>query len=324
METKLNIGVDVGGTNTKIGIIDKKGKIITGIKIKTLVEAGSDKILVSIIESIDLLLRNSGLTNSSINSIGMGFPGTTDCTKGIVLYAPNLFWENVEVVERVKDYYNLPVYIGQDSRAAVWAEYLAGAGKGFNHIAAITLGTGIGCGLVLNGRIYHGGLAAAGEFGHQIVEINGNKCNCGRTGCLETYAGGLAIVKATAKIAGIEKLLNKPTNEISVPDTFLLAGKGNAEAVKITEAVVKYLGIGMVNLINLTSLELISISGGISNAPDELLFNPLVRFIRERAYPEVAAKIKIVKSTLGDEAPLIGASMLGYSVKSSLKLIKSH
>ncbi len=207
----------------------------------------------------------------------------------------------------------MPVHIGQDSRAAAWAEYLFGAGKGFKNVAGITLGTGLGCGMVLDGKIFNGGYNTAGEFGHQIVEVDGKTCNCGGKGCLEVYAGSPALLKLGLQISNIDKLIGKSMDEIAVSDIFELAEKGNNEALAITDLYVKYLGIGLVNLINITSLELISISGGISNAPDELLLNPLLKFIKERAYPLAAEKVKVVKSTLGDDAPLIGASMLYLS-----------
>jgi len=315
MEKRLNLGVDVGGTFVKLGIIDDDGKVVNRQKISTLTSEGSDAIIQSIIESIELLLINSGLNISDIKGIGIGFPGTTDQGNGMVVCAPNIFWENVEVVSRIKTHFGLPVHIGQDSRAAAWAEYLFGAGKGFDYIAGITLGTGLGCGMVFKGSIYNGGFNTAGEFGHQIVEVDGNRCNCGGKGCLEVYAGGPALLKSGLQIPDIEVLVGKLINEITVLDIFLLAKQGNPGALACTEKYVKYLGIGLVNLINLNSLELISISGGISNAPDELLFNPLVKFIKERAYPLASEKVKVVKSTLGDDAPLIGASMLYLSNK---------
>ncbi|MEI8204473.1 MAG: ROK family protein [Bacteroidota bacterium] len=311
--SKLNLGVDVGGTFVKLGIIDENGKIVARHKIKTQTESGSETVIQSIIEAVELLLKDSGVSVSEINAIGMGFPGTTDLEAGVVLHAPNIFWKNVDVVSPIKKHFQLPVYIGQDSRAAAWAEYLIGVGKGFNYISSITLGTGIGCGLVLNGKIYHGGLNTAGEFGHQIIEADGIRCNCGGIGCLESYIGGPAVLKAGLEIENIEMLTGKPKEEIAVMDIFDLAKKGNAQALEITNSYVKRLGIGMVNLINLTSLELISISGGISNAPDELLFNPLTKFVKERAYSLAAGKVKVIKSTLGDDAPLIGAAMLYLS-----------
>lgn len=313
MEKKLNLGVDVGGTFVKLGIIDDNGKVICRHKIKTLINEGSDSIIQSIIESIEMMLLNSTYRISDIKGIGIGFPGTTDSENGMVILAPNIFWENVEVVSRIKNHFGLSVVIGQDSRAAAWAEYLFGAGKGLSYTASITLGTGLGCGIVLNGRIYNGGFNTAGEFGHQIVEIDGDRCNCGGQGCLEVYAGGPALLKSGLQIPNIEALTTKLREKITVLDIFLLAKQGNPDALACTQKYVKYLGVGLVNLININSLELISISGGISNAPDELLFNPLKKFIKERAYPLSADKIKIVKSTLGDDAPLIGASMLYLS-----------
>lgn len=307
---KYNIGVDVGGTFIKLGIVDEKGTIIARHKIKTQRELGSETIIKSINDNIQILLKASGLDISFILNIGMGFPGTTDSEKGFVVYAPNLFWKDVEVVQAIQREYLVPVFIGQDSRAAAWGEYLVGSGKGYNHIACITLGTGIGCGLIVDRKIYHGGFLSAGEFGHQIVEDKGEKCNCGRHGCLEAYTGGPAIIREANKIPNICSLIDKPANELTVSDVFILADQGNPQAIDIVRSFVKYLGIGLVNLINLNSPELISISGGISNAPDHLLLDPLVKFIRNRAYSIVSDKVKIVKSMLGDDAPLIGAAML--------------
>ena len=169
--------------------------------------------------------------------------------------------------------------------------------------------------MILDGKIFHGGLNTAGELGHTIVELNGNKCNCGKIGCLEAHSAGLAIVREGKKIPGVEKLINKEASEISVKDVFSLAESGHPDARRITDSVVAYLGIAFVNLINVNSLELISISGGISNAPDELLFNPLKKFIRERAYSAIADKVKLVKSSLGDNAPMIGAALLDISTQ---------
>jgi glucokinase len=178
-------------------------------------------------------------------------------------------------------------------------------------LAAITIGTGIGCGLVIDGRIFHGALNTAGEFGHQIVEPGGNRCNCGRRGCLEAYVGGLAIVReAGLRIPAIGGLIGKPPSEVNVHDVYQLAIAGHTQALELTRSVVRYVGMGVVNLINLCSVELISISGGISNAPEALLVGPLVDFVRANAYVSVANKVRVSTSALGEDAPLIGAALL--------------
>jgi glucokinase len=165
--------------------------------------------------------------------------------------------------------------------------------------------------MVFNGQIFHGPLNSAGEFGHQLVEFDGNLCNCGRVGCLEAHAGGLAIVRqANERISGIHELLQKTPTEVGVDDVYQLAQEGNAQARQLTDTVVKYIGMGLVNLINLSSVELICISGGISNAPSELLLDPLIQFVRSRAYISVADKVQICKSNLGEDAPLVGAALL--------------
>jgi len=307
----FNIGVDVGGTNIKFGITDEAGKILLQDREKTEISRGSGAILASIIRGIESMLAKADLCLEDVRSIGLGIPGTVDSSTGVVVLAPNIFWRNVAVADTIRKAFDVPVYAAQDTRAAAWAEYLVGAGKGLRSVASITLGTGIGCGMVFDGKIFHGALNTAGEFGHQIVELDGAPCNCGHRGCLEAYAGGLAIVRqAQESIDGIGELVHKNPAEIEVRHVFHLALEGNQQARRLTESVVKYLGMGLVNLINLNSVELISISGGIGNAPSELLLDPLIEFVRQGAYESVARVVKICKSPLGEDAPLIGASLL--------------
>lgn len=308
---RLSLGVDIGGTNIKFGVVDRDGAIVHERRIETDPHRGSEAILSSITQEIDALLKAASLHPQQLESIGLGVPGTADSAHGTVVYAPNLFWRNVAIVAAIEPIYRVPVYIAQDTRAAAWAEFLVGSGQGLRGIAAVTLGTGIGCGMVLDGRIFHGALNTAGEFGHQIVEIDGALCNCGRRGCLEAHAGGLAIVReAKKRIPGIEKLLGREGSSVTVSDVFKLAQQGNTHARELIDSVVRYIGVGLVNLINLNSLEMICISGGISNAPAELLLDPLIAFVRSRAYETVADTVRIAKSTLGEDAPLIGASLL--------------
>lgn len=309
--TALHLGVDIGGTNIKFGVIDEAGKILLQRKTETNAQRGSDAIVGSIVREIESLLNDPLLRDTKLESIGLGVPGTADSASGIVVYAPNLFWRNVELAAALQPVFHTPVFVAQDTRAAAWAEYLVGEGRGLRGIAAVTLGTGIGCGLVLDGRIFHGALNTAGEFGHQIVAVEGEACNCGRRGCLEAHAGGLAIVReAKRRIAGLDALLEKDLSSVTVADIYRLADENQPQAREITDNVVRCIGIGLVNLINLTSIEMICLSGGISNAPRALLLDPLIDFVRSRAYEAAADKVRICRSTLGEDAPLIGAALL--------------
>ncbi|HEX4006203.1 MAG TPA: ROK family protein [Acidobacteriaceae bacterium] len=307
---ELNIGVDIGGTNIKFDIVDGEGRILGQKKIATDPRRGCEAILAAIVSEISSLLRESALRAQDLTSIGIGVPGTADSEHGTVVYAPNLFWRNVPIVPAVRPIFGVPVSIAQDTRAAAWAEYLVGSGRGLRGVAAVTLGTGIGCGMVIDGRIFYGALNTAGEFGHQIVELDGEPCNCGRHGCLEAHAGGLAIVRAAEKqISRLHALLEgKP--EVDVADVYRLAEAGNLQARQLTDRALRYIGVGLVNLINLTSLEIICLSGGISNAPPELLLDPLIAFVRSRAYEMAAQRVRICHSALGEDAPLIGAALL--------------
>lgn len=308
----FSVGVDVGGTNIKFCVADEHGSICSQHKIKTPTKAGCDGIIEGIVANIPIVLELARTTLARVNSIGLGVPGTVDSERGLIVFAPNIFAVDVEIVKAIRMVHDLPIYISQDTRAAAWGEYLVGAGKGLSSIASVTLGTGIGCGMVIDGKIYHGALNnTAGELGHQIVEIDGNQCNCGRRGCLEAYAGGLAIVRAAKEsIAELSDLIGRNADSVSVEDVFELARCGNRDAKRITDNVVKYMGIGLVSLVNIIGPELVSMSGGICNAPAELLFNPLVEFVRARAYPTISEMIKICRSPLGGDAPLIGAAML--------------
>jgi len=314
-----NIGVDIGGTNIKLGIVDSTGRILHQRRIPTSPDRGSEAILAAIVDEIAALLASANLRRGDLTSIGVGVPGTADIATGTVVFAPNIFWKDVPVAPALQSALALPVYVTQDTRAAAWAEVRVGTAQGLDSIAAVTLGTGIGCGLILDGRIFHGALNTAGEFGHQIVNLDGEPCNCGRHGCLEAHAGGLAIVREARR--RIPELAAQPT--VAVDDVYRLAQQGHPEARRIADEVVRAIGVGLVNLVNLTSLQMVCLSGGISNAPRDLLLDPLIHFVRTRAYQGVSAKVQIVRSVLGEDASLIGASLLQGAVAAAAPLLSA-
>lgn len=307
----FSIGVDVGGTNIKFCVADSEGSIRTKHRIRT-PTAGCLEIIDAIVANIPVVLHEAGIELSQVESIGLGIPGSVDPERGMIVFAPNIFATNVEIVKEVRRRFDVPIHLAQDSHAAAWAEHIVGAGIGMTSVVTLTLGTGIGCGIVIDGKIFRGSLNyTVGELGHLTVEFNGEKCNCGRRGCLEAYAGGLGIMRAARKrINKLSILLGKSDEVISVKDVFGLAMSGNAQAQSVVRDVVKYLGIGIANLANLMSPELITLSGGISDAPPELLFDPLVEFVRRNTYPTISNFVKIRRSPLGGDAPLIGVAIL--------------
>ncbi|HMR85347.1 MAG TPA: ROK family protein [Niabella sp.] len=307
---KLNIGVDVGGTNIKFGIVSASGKILLKSSVCTNPVGGGKEILTTITNNVKQIIKNAGLSLNDVNSVGIGFPGTVDHKKGMVVYAPNIYWKDVAVTRSVKQNIRKDIFIAQDSRAAAWGEFLVGSGVGYSDIVSITLGTGIGCGMIINGNIYNGGLNTAGEFGHQVIRENDNPCTCGRKGCLETLIGAPAIIKSALKSKTLAKKIGLKDRPVSVSDIYGLAAEGDKEAIEVTGKVVEYLAAGLVNMINIVSPQVICISGGISNAKDKLLLTPLRKAIQHNVYKPVARKVKIVKSVLGSDAPLVGAALL--------------
>lgn len=302
----LHIGIDIGGTFIKSAVVDENGSIKHLHSFAT--EKGYEAILSTIKASLKEIFEKE-IIPKNIKSIGLGVPGTTDPLTGNIIFAPNIFLKDVNIAAQLKKEFGIPVFCTQDSRAAAWGEYLAGKGKGFETIVCITLGTGIGCGIIINGKIFHGGLNTAGEFGHQIIRYNGRECNCGKKGCLEAYAGGPGLLKsARERFQAFHG--NGNERDISVKTIFDMAVNKNKEACTIIEELIRDLGTGLVNLVNILSPQLITLSGGISNAPDYLLFDELVKFVKTNGYPACTEKLRIEKSGLDDSAPVIGAALL--------------
>ena len=237
-----------------------------------------------------------------VKNIGFGIPGTIDSKIGKVIHAPNLNWKNIDFFKYYDVKHPLKVYLGQDTRAAVLAEYLFGAGRGCDNLVCLTIGTGIGAGIIINGKVYSGSFGSAGEIGHMIIKPDGNKCNCGMRGCWEAHTSGYHILKEAKKIIKDDEKIK------TGKDVFVLAKKGNKDAMNIINEAVYYLGIGCVNLLNILCPEKIIISGGLSNQK-ELLIEPLKEFVKRNGYQIAAKKVEVVEAKLGENAPMVGAAM---------------
>ena len=315
MGKKYNIGVDIGGTNVKIALIDEKGTIAYSNSVPTRAEMGYEYTIKNIINTIKDSLKESNNDISNIGGIGFGLPGQIDSVNGVVRLLPNIpGWVEVPLAKIVKDEFNVPVKLDNDVRVATLGELNYGAGKGCQNLICLTVGTGVGSGIVLNGQLVRGASMTAGEIGHVIVERNnGEICGCGATGCLEAYASGPSVVKmAKDYIAGGKSTKFKEIaagNEITPYMVYEAAKQGDAVAKRIFTIVGEYLGVALVSVVNLLNPEKIIVGGGVGQAGD-LILEPIREAIKKRCIPTSAAAVEIVPAQLGESAGVVGASLL--------------
>lgn len=314
MKTELfYLGVDIGGTKTNIGLIDDKGRIISYKTINT-IEKHEDPVDNFIRIACEVKQFYDEISNEmAIESIGIGIPGTVDRQKGEIVFAPNLNCRNLDIKSIFKDFFEIPIYIGQDTEAAAIAEHLYGAGKGTQNMVCITIGTGIGSGIIMNNKLYKGRFGTAGEIGHIIVKKDGVPCNCGQKGCLEAYSSGKGILNNfLEEVAnGKETILKDKLQleKIRTEDVFNAAKNGDKLSQEVINNAIDYLSIGIVNLINLLSPEKIILSGGLSREM-EFFINPIMVKAYSDMYSILKGKVKIEVAKLGEFAPMIGAAML--------------
>jgi len=308
------IGIDVGGTNIKIALVSDKGSIIYSNSIPTRAEMGYEYTVNSMKEAISELMKETKTNSKSIEGIGFGFPGQIDYKKGIVRLAPNVpGWVDVPISQIMEKEFKIPTRVDNDVRCAALGELNYGAGIGCENLVCITIGTGIGSGIVINGKLVRGASNAAGELGHIKLDINGGPlCGCGDRGCLEAFASGPSIVALAeeyikgGKSTKYRELANPEITPYVVSEA---AKQGDAVAKRIFTIIGEYIGVGLASVVNLLNPEKIIIGGGVSLAGD-ILFNPIKETIIKRAMPISSAAVEIVPAKLGNTAGVIGASLL--------------
>lgn len=299
------VGVDIGGTKINIGLFDGGGNLLKNKKILIGETNDISKSLHSVVKE---LADTTKIDYGKISFCGVGVPGTVSEDGREVLKAPNLTLLPQNAAEEIEKELNIPVRLLQDSRAAAWGEYLWGGGKGKKTVVCITLGTGIGCGIVMNNEIFCGALGGAGEIGHITAVPNGRKCGCGGFGCVEKYAAGLGL-EMTA-----EELLGKGKKS---EDLFFEAKNGSVAAKKAIEEAVEMLGRAVAAVVNLISPDCILFSGGLS-AQQELYVKPLKEYIKAHCYS--AGKLPEIKTAaLGENSPLYGAAYIPFTPVKPLK-----
>ncbi len=306
-ENKINLGIDIGGTKINIGLLDEKGRIISKTKIATNPSLKCKETIRQVCNRVESFLKENNLKLDYIHFIGVGVPGTVDGKTGFVDYCPNLNWIDEPVGSYFQKYFGRSVKLVQDSRAAALAEMLFGAGKTYENFVLITIGTGIGGGIVINRKLFNGGMNTAGEIGHMPIEKCGRKCVCGVNGCLEQYAAGSAFIKRTIEYFP-EKFNGK---EKKTEILFEMAYLGDKEALYVIDECLDDLAFGLAIVVDILSTEAIIVSGGLCEHRS-LIIEPLQEKILHYGYFGWTKKKKLIvlKAELGSEAPMVGASAL--------------
>jgi len=315
---KYAIGVDLGGTSIKLGIVSETGKLIEKISVKTEAEKGPEKVIEKITHSIRDLTQES---KYNINGIGIGCPGVVTPGKGIVENPPNFpGWNRVNIGKIISKEFKQPVFVDNDANAAAIGELTFGSGKKYNSFIMITLGTGVGGGIVIDKKIYHGDFGAAGEIGHISIDYNGPKCNCGSYGCIEAYAGNQYLrerVREQLKKhteSKMWKLIENDLGKVSPRNIQEAAEQGDEFATSVINELGFHLGSAFSSLCNVLDISVFIIGGGISGF-GEPLFDAIKKTILKRVMAPIKPRVKVLPAKLKNDAGIKGASALVFHHK---------
>lgn len=310
---KYYAGIDIGGTFVKCGIVDNEGKIIVKGKIPTGKNKTYQQIAMDIAKYVAQLEDEAGVKTCSV---GIGCPGTVDSEKGIVLYCNNLGWKNVPLAEEIGKLLGKPTYVTNDANAAALGESFIGAGKAYNSSILVTLGTGVGGGIVLDGKLFEGNCSAGAEIGHHVIRKDGRKCTCGRNGCFEVYSSATALMKEARtrmrenKNSMLWGACNGNKDKVDGKMIFDCAKAGDETANKVVNWYIDYLAEGIANLANIFRPEAVLLGGGVSAQGDALIV-PTQKLVNKRLYGGYHyAPVKVAVATLGNDAGLCGAAKL--------------
>ena len=310
------IGVDLGGTNISVGVVDESNIIIGRGKEKTRASRSVDEIFDSIKDAINAAITDSGIQFEDVKSIGVGTPGSVDKENGIIVYANNLNFHHINAREKLKKYFDCDIFIDNDANCAALGEAVAGAGNGKKNFVAVTLGTGVGSGVIVDGKIVTGCNDAGGECGHMVIEVDGESCTCGRKGCWEAYASATALIRQTKaamlnnKDSLMWNLCNGDVNNAGGRTAFDAMRMGDETGKAVVDKYIKYISVGTVNLVNALQPEMLCFGGGICNEGDTLL-DPIREYVKKERYSRYADRqTEICRAVLGNDAGIIGAALL--------------
>ena len=311
------VGVDMGGTKILAAVINAKGEIVQQAKRATKPKKGPEEVIERITRCIREAIDSAELKPSQIRAIGIGSPGPLDPETGVIIFAPNLGWSNVPLKAKLEANLSIPTFVDNDVNVGTLGEYAFGAGRGVKNLVGIFVGTGIGGGIILDGKLFHGVNKTAGEVGHMIVEAKGPRCGCGNFGCLEAVASRTAITRDLQK-AILKKGKKSKLTELNGGNLDLIRSKAIARAVKqgdkptikVVQRAAKYLGISVASIVHFLNPEMVVLGGGVVEAMGDSLLDPIRHAAAEYALPTTMDGVQIVAATLGDNAGVIGASVL--------------
>jgi glucokinase len=315
--SKFIIGVDLGGTNIVVGALSEDGSTEFAMRSEpTRADQGADAVVNRMVGLIEAVIEEtaaaSGARRTDCLGVGVGAPGPLDRQRGIVITTPNLGWTNFPLRQVIADRVGLTATLDNDANCATLGEWWLGAARGGRNVVGMTIGTGIGGGLILGGRLYHGSSDMAGEIGHTTVDLTGRRCKCGNYGCLEAYASGPSIAeRAREALAGdsasvLPAMVAGDLDRLTAATVYDAAKQGDAIALEVVRETARFLGTGIANLLNIFNPDVVVIAGGVTQA-GESLFEPLTREVRRRAFKPAVDACRIVAGTLPGTAGVVGA-----------------
>ncbi len=308
------LGVDIGGMSIKCGLVDEQGQIFCVKSVPT--KAGdADAIISDIAALCKDVVEDFGINLVDVAACGMGIPGTIDAEKGVIRYANNIDFSFVPIVKEFNKLINIPTFIGNDANAAALGEAVFGSAKGCKDVVFVTLGTGVGTGIIVDGKMILGKYGAGGEGGHITLKVNGEACSCGRRGCWEAYASATALMRQTkeAMAKNPDSLLNKIATEdggVSGKTPFKAARMGDKTAKKLVSNYVKYVADGIISLVNIFRPECVIVGGGVSKAGDDFIAAVQRRVSRYRYGGSSSPKVLVKVAKLSNDAGIFGAAAL--------------
>ncbi|MEP6691203.1 MAG: ROK family protein, partial [Gemmatimonadaceae bacterium] len=311
------IGVDLGGTNIVVGAMPEDGSAQLAVSEQSThsergAEAVVDKIVAMIARAISEVMSTQSAQAADFLGVGVGAPGPLDRENGVVIVAPNLGWRNFPLRDEVSSRIRLPVTLDNDANCATVGEWWQGAAKGGRNVVGLTIGTGIGGGLILDGKLYHGSSDVAGEIGHTTIDAAGRYCRCGNYGCLEAYASGPAIAQRAREalerdeVSSLHTIVAGDLDKLTAAIIYDAAKDGDALALEVVRDTAKFLGTGLANILNLFNPDVVVIAGGVTKA-GEPLFEPLRAEVKRRAFRPAVEACRIVPGSLPGTAGMVGA-----------------
>lgn len=313
---KYYVGIDLGGTNIVAGVVDEEYNIIAKASTKTNCPRPEKEIADDMAKMALKAVENANLTIDQIEWVGIGTPGIANSATGIIEFAGNLCFNNTPMVKYIRESIDKPVFIENDANAAAYGEYVAGSAKGAKNAVCITLGTGVGAGIIIDGKIYAGSNFAGAEVGHTVIEVGGAQCSCGRKGCFEAYSSATGLIRMTKEAIAenpdcIMAKMAEERGKVTARTSFDSMREGDSVAKAVVDKYIKYLAAGITNTINIFQPDVLCIGGGVCNEGDPLLL-PMKAIVEQENFARNSEKkTEIVIAKLGNDAGIIGAAFLG-------------